>query len=112
MHVGATLQMHNHSAQITDSAVKKHVFDRGFCPEHPDIKIRKKNFFKSDTIIPCPECATNRALDRRKKETEINNFKKGSPTLGKMSSFDSDSVFRMNRLAAEVFKLVIIKPTV
>lgn len=101
--VNASVQMHNHKAQVTDSAVKQHIFDKGFCPEHPDIKIRKKNLFRSDTVIPCPECASNRALDRRKKEMEINHHSKEAaavPVATKVSSVES--VFRMDGLKAEV----------
>ena len=100
--VNASVQMHNHKAQVTDSAVKQHIFDKGFCPEHPDIKIRKKNLFRSDTITPCPECASNRALDRRKKEMEINHHSKEAavPVATKVSSVET--VFRMDGLKAEV----------
>ena len=97
MNLKAAYEVHTHKANITD---KQHFFDKGFCPEHPDIKIRKKNFLRSETLIPCPECAANRALDRRKKEMEINHHSKeaASPVEAKVYSVDDDEDLDMKRL--------------
>jgi hypothetical protein len=56
------------TSEDTESTYKNKINSKGFCVNHPDIRVRIKKALQDDIITPCPKCAASDEQDLENKK--------------------------------------------
>lgn len=72
----------------TDATAVIKIHNKGYCPKHPDIKIRSKKMWTKGTYSPCTRCEELHSIYKKRLETVKTNLN-GMPSLSDSREYEA-----------------------